>query len=53
VATPLRWDEVTPRLRPEHFHLGNALARFSRVGDLFRGVLEHPQKIEKAIDRLR
>ena len=52
VATPLHWDEVTHRLRPEQFHLGNALARFDRVGDLFRGVLERPQRIEKALDRL-
>ena len=52
VATPLRWDEVTTRLRPEQFHMGNALARFDRVGDLFRGVLERPQRIEKALDRL-
>jgi bifunctional non-homologous end joining protein LigD len=52
VATPLHWDEVTHRLRPEQFHLGNALARFDRVGDLFRGVFERPQRIEKALDRL-
>jgi len=52
VATPLRWDEVTPRLRPEQFHIGNAVGRFDRVGDLFRGVLERPQRIEKAVNRL-
>jgi len=33
VATPLAWDEVTPRLRPEQFHMSNALARFDKVGD--------------------
>ena len=49
VATPLAWREVTPRLRPEQFHLGNALARFDRVGDLFAGVLSRPQRLEKAI----
>jgi bifunctional non-homologous end joining protein LigD len=49
VATPLSWNEVTPRLRPEQFHLGNALERFARVGDLFEGVLSRPQRIEKAI----
>jgi bifunctional non-homologous end joining protein LigD len=52
VATPLEWSEVTPRLRPEQFHIGNALARFDRVGDLFRGVLERPQRLEKALDKL-
>ena len=52
VATPLAWREVTPRLRPEQFHLGNALARFDRVGDLFEGVLTRPQRMEKAIENL-
>jgi bifunctional non-homologous end joining protein LigD len=52
VATPLEWSEVTPRLRPEQFHLGNALSRFDRVGDLFRWVLERPQRLEKALDKL-
>jgi len=52
VATPLAWSEVTPRLRPEQFHLGNALARFDRVGDLFDGVLKRPQRLERAIEKL-
>src|SRR5579863_8539245 len=52
VATPLAWDEVTPRLRPEQFHLGNALARFDRVGDLFEGVLKNPQRLEPAIEKM-
>jgi bifunctional non-homologous end joining protein LigD len=52
VATPLAWREVTPRLRPEQFHIGNALARFDRVGDLFEGVLKRPQRLEKAVEKL-
>ena len=52
VATPLAWREVTPRLRPEQFHIGNAPARFDRVGDLFEGVLSRPQKLESAIEKL-
>jgi bifunctional non-homologous end joining protein LigD len=52
VATPLAWDEVTPRLRPEQFHLGNALARFDRVGDLFEGVLKSAQRLEPAIEKM-
>ncbi len=52
VATPLAWNEVTPRLRPEQFHLGNALSRFERVGDLFEGVLKRPQRLEAAIEKL-
>ena len=52
MATPLAWREVTPELPPEQFHLGNALARFDRVGDLFEGVLKRPQRLEDAVDKL-
>ena len=52
VATPLAWREVTPKLTPEQFHLGNAMARFDRVGDLFEGVLKRPQSLEEAVDKL-
>ena len=52
VATPLAWEEITPGLRPEQFHLGNALARFDRVGDLFEKVLKHPQRLEAAVEKM-
>jgi bifunctional non-homologous end joining protein LigD len=52
VATPLAWREVTPRLRPEQFHIRNALARFERVGDLFEGVLKRPQALEPAVEKI-
>jgi bifunctional non-homologous end joining protein LigD len=52
VATPLAWREVTPRLDPGQFHIGNALARFDRLGDLFEGVLRRPQKLEPAVEKL-
>jgi len=52
VGTPLAWREVTPKLRPEQFHIGNALARFDRVGDLFEGLLKRPQSLEQSLERL-
>ncbi|MGA3187763.1 MAG: DNA ligase D [Bryobacteraceae bacterium] len=52
VATPLAWREVTPRLRPNQFHIRNALARFDRVGDLFAPVLRTMQEIEPALQKL-
>jgi bifunctional non-homologous end joining protein LigD len=52
VATPLAWREVTPRLHPGQFHIGNALARFDRVGDLFEGVLTRPQALERAVEKI-
>ncbi len=52
VATPLEWREVTPGLRPEQFHIRNAIERFVRVGDLFGGVLTNLQRLEPAMERL-
>lgn len=52
VATPLAWREVTPRLRPDQFHIGNARDRFDRVGDLFQGVLTRPQSLDHAMEQL-
>ncbi len=52
VATPLRWDEVKPDLLPSHFNIENAPARFAAVGDLFSGVLDRPQRLEKAMGKL-
>ena len=52
VATPLRWQEVKPGLEPEHFNIGNAVARFRKVGDLFEGVLTRRQTLEPALKRL-
>jgi len=52
VATPLKWEEVVPGLKPSQFHIANVLRRFERVGDLFAGVLNKPQELGPAIERL-
>jgi bifunctional non-homologous end joining protein LigD len=52
VATPLTWDEVRPGLTPSQFHIGNVLRRYERVGDLFAGVLNQPQEIEPALEKM-
>ncbi|MCS7026472.1 MAG: DNA ligase D [Bryobacteraceae bacterium] len=52
VATPLEWREVRPGLDPRQFHLRNARQRFERVGDLFSGVLQRPQRLETALPKL-
>lgn len=52
VATPLEWREVKPGLKPSDFHIRNAMDRFARVGDLFAGVLQQPQRLEKVIEKL-
>ncbi len=50
VATPLEWREVKTGLSPQQFHLRNVLDRFARVGDLFAGVLDKPQRLDRAIE---
>ncbi len=52
VATPLRWEEVVPGLKPSQFHIANVLRRFERVGDLFSGVLKKPQELGPALEKL-
>ncbi len=52
VSTPLRWEEVVKGLTPAQFHLGNAVARFERVGDLFEPVLKKQQRLEPALEKL-
>ena len=52
VSTPLEWNEIRPGLSPQQFHIGNALERFARVGDLFQDVLKKRHGIEKPFEKL-
>jgi bifunctional non-homologous end joining protein LigD len=52
VATPLEWAEVKRGLEPSQFRIGNAPARFAQKGDLFRGVLDSPQHLDQALEKL-
>jgi bifunctional non-homologous end joining protein LigD len=55
VSTPLRWDELSPDVRPRDFPMEVALERIDRHGDLFAAVLEDPRPLSpaaKALDRL-
>jgi bifunctional non-homologous end joining protein LigD len=52
VATPLEWEEVRSGLTPLQFHIGNVMRRFDRVGDLFSPVLNQPQEMEPALEKL-
>jgi len=52
VATPLKWEEVVPGLKPAQFHIANVLRRFERVGDLFAGVLKKPQELGPALEKM-
>ena len=52
VAAPLEWSEVRPGLHPLQFTIANARERFAAKGDLFSGVLNQPQRIEDAVEKL-
>jgi bifunctional non-homologous end joining protein LigD len=48
VSTPLRWEELTPNVRPRDFGMAEALGRIERHGDLFAPVLEDPKPLAPA-----
>ena len=52
VATPLEWSEVKRGLHPTQFNITNALERFAEKGDLFAGVLDAPQHLDAALEKL-
>ena len=52
VSTPLRWEELTPDVRPREFTMAVALERVAHQGDLFAPVLEEPRPLGAAAGRL-
>ena len=52
VSTPLRWDELTPGVRPREFTMAVALERVAHHGDLFAPVLGEPRPLGAAAGRL-
>ena len=52
MATPLAWNEVKPGLDPRQFTIFNSVERFKEKGDLFAGVLQEPQNLYDALEKL-
>ncbi len=52
VSTPLRWEELTPEVRPRDFGMAVALRRIEAHGDLFAPVLEEPRPLGPAAKTL-
>jgi bifunctional non-homologous end joining protein LigD len=48
VSTPLRWEELTPGVRPRDFTMAVALERVASQGDLFAPVLEEARPLAAA-----
>ena len=52
VATPLRWDDLTPDLDPPAFTMRAVLDRVAAHGDLHADLLRTPQRLEPALARV-
>lgn len=53
ISTPLYWDEVDARLRPEQFNFRTIEHRLARVGDLFAPVITERQRIDDVMEVLK
>jgi bifunctional non-homologous end joining protein LigD len=53
VSTPLRWEELTPDVRPRDFGMRQALERVEAHGDLYEPVLRGGQALGPALRALR
>jgi len=53
VSTPLRWDELTEKVRPRDYSMDVALGRVAKHGDLFESVLHGQQALGPALRALR
>jgi bifunctional non-homologous end joining protein LigD len=53
VSTPLRWEELSERVKPRDFGMREALERLDRHGDLFEPVLHGGQALGPALRSLR
>ena len=53
VSTPLRWEELTERVRPRDFGRREALDRIAKHGDLFEPVLRGGQALGPGLRQLR
>ena len=53
VSTPLRWEEVTPRLKPTDFTIKNIPARLKKTGDLWQPVTGKGIDLVKVLKKLQ
>ena len=49
VSTPLKWSELKDDLDPSEFHLGNAVERFKKVGDIWNEAMKKKKNSLRAL----
>jgi len=52
VSTPLRWEELTPDVRPAQFTMPVVLQRVADAGDLYEAVLTEKRSLKAAATKL-
>jgi bifunctional non-homologous end joining protein LigD len=49
VSTPLKWTELTDKLDPRAFHLGNAAERFEKIGDIWSEAMKEKNSLRALV----
>ncbi len=49
VSTPLTWAELTDKLDPRAFHLGNAAERFEKIGDIWSEAMKKKNSLRALV----
>lgn len=52
VSAPLKWSEVTTKLKPTQFTINNMAERVKKVGDLWQPVLQKGIDLEEILDHI-
>ncbi|MEL7587928.1 MAG: DNA ligase D [Prolixibacteraceae bacterium] len=52
VSAPVRWEELTPKLKPQMFTLRNMRKRLEKEGDLWQGIFDQRVDIEKVLNKI-
>jgi bifunctional non-homologous end joining protein LigD len=49
VSTPLEWNELTDDLDPRDYHIGNAIERFEKIGDIWNEAMSRKNSLRALV----
>jgi bifunctional non-homologous end joining protein LigD len=49
VSTPLKWTELTDDLDPRDYHIGNAVERFEKIGDIWNEAMSRKNSLRALV----